>query len=906
MRLAYFLLISLSALPLQLNAAWQGKHILSLSGMQQPSAVAVADTGEILVLDGVAAEIVVFDHNGKRKRVIQAPPQSPMKLPMDMVMADGNIAVSDTGNHRILLFSLAGVLLQTINLPDAEADELSELVASGTDSETKPAQAPELIIIKNKAEPTGITYQQNTFYWSDRRNHRVCRTYLDESKITRCWGSHGRRTDQFRYPFMLASDHEDYLYVVDVLNARIQVFNQRGKGFGSISGFGVAHGSLLRPNGITSNDTGWLFVSGNYRGTISTFDNRRYAGELMGADAEIIKFQQPVGLTFKDDRLYVVEMEKGRVQVLQLGKLSEQTDLPVSPNKGAAKTSRQDCITCHLEWSDDYRPSRESKVPAVAARKMCMSCHHGAVIDSRESMNKGGQHPDYNHPQKDKQFTPVDERNAPIDKRLPLLENSTPYCGSCHTPHAQHENDLHTLTAGINPLHKNSWMRLDNTQGQLCESCHDDHKTSRSAGKDKSGINHPVGIYLQKPPHKNAKGYASDKQLHNGLPEILKTAGGKIAEGKTANRDAMRCESCHLLHGAKDKNLLLLNEKTLCAACHSKQNSKDKKEARKKGVHPVNFKLDEPIKFKEKTIHEIKCQTCHSVHNGKPDTASLVSDNANHLCANCHERQHADNLEQARKKSIHPVNIKLEEPVKVAGKQIDKLRCLSCHSVHNGKPDTPALVEEHKDGKLCKNCHEDEIDVIYSDHNLLKIAPDSQNLNKEKPVQAGVCGSCHSLHNAPESAVKLFAGADAELVDSTVLQRDKSCFACHRDKGIARDKQLEHYTHPHRDLVLKSNSERFPLIDQFGNTEPEGQIACITCHDPHRWTPKSMSQTEQVPSEYSLKKVENEEGTVLNSFLRSFGPQGSFCVDCHGIETQIRFKYYHDERARPGYADYIK
>ena len=1151
-RIRWLLIFLLLFMP-PVYGAWQGEQLLELTGLQQPSAVAVSDTGDIYVLDGVTNQIVVFSDSGKLLRRIHIP----TKLPMDLLIADNKIMLADTGNHRLLVLSLAGQLLQTITLPAvANTKNMQKKGGVGISS-----------VASNKAEPTGISYQKDTIYWSDRRNQRVCKTTLtklelgnNDDKQTNCWGNYGKADNQFRYPFMIASDKDNYLYVVDVLNARIQIFNYRGKFFGTISGFGLSSGTLFRPNGITIDESGNLFVSDSYKGTISSFKGRKFTGKLLNSHAEILKLGQIIGLHYKDNKLYIAEAgnsadrtKNGRVLVFQLKQTTAKPDALTSSNKDLAKTSRQDCVMCHIEWGNNKNAITNPKLPPVAEQKMCLSCHHGAVIDSRLSIMQGGQHPDYHHPVPDKDKT--SQRKTPINKNLPILDGDTPYCGSCHTPHATHENET-----GIHPAHQNSWMREDNSQGKLCESCHQDHKWEIN----KAGINHPVGIHLQKPPHKGDTGYTSNIKLHKGLPKTLLNLGGK-----TANKQAMSCESCHLVHGSKGKSLLLekknelcsdchakqtsvskksahkkgihpvnvkpknkmtlkhkkvekvecqschdvhggmlnsallhtaktpdercedchsrqyssnkkqahskgihpihekldktvklagkaikqvecqschsvhdgikntsalvINEKQLCITCHARQNNQGRKEARKKGVHPlnlklkktvkiaaksihsveckschsvhngkkntaslaiyekqlcatcharqnnkgrkdarrkgvhpvnlklkknviiagkniqrlecqschsvhkgkkytpslvqnekqlcanchpaqtannkqqahkkgihpVNFTLKQALKFNNKTIRKIECQTCHSLHNGKENTPSLVKKDANQLCISCHPGQHANSIKQARRKGVHPVNIKLDKAVSIAGKKVKTLQCLSCHSVHHGKPNTPALVEEHNNGQLCKNCHQSESAVIYSDHNMQRTAKKSHNLNKQSPTDAGVCGSCHSMHKAPKGADRLFVGSGIGSLAKKVLKRDRSCFACHRDKGIAHEKQVKHYTHPQRDLVLKSNSKQFPLVDQYGNNKINGQIACITCHNPHRWMPAGGKHS-------AIRKGQNEEGNVLNSFLNAKSPQGMFCVNCHGIESQIRFKYYHDKRGRPGHAGYIR
>jgi len=398
--------------------AWQGEQIQVLEGLQQPSAIAVSDAGEVFVLDGIENRVVVFDVQGKRTREIKAPVSQPMRLPMDLVLAEDQLLVADTGNHRILVFSLAGQLLDTIMLPGDDSNCTKVLKTGGVSL---------LSSCKYPSEPVGLSYQSNMLYWSDRKNHRVCKTTLPDKK-TDCWGEYGRSDNQFRYPFMLASDADNYLYVVDVLNARLQVFNYRGKAFGSISSFGLISGALFRPNGIAVGEANSLFVSDAYLGTISSFKERHFTGELHDANNQVIHLDQPVGLQIKKNKLYVAEMGKGQIVVYQLRELQSE-----AKRKPVPKRSRQDCVTCHIEWADTNKPMQELKTiaPKVAEQKMCLSCHHGAVIDSRLAMTQGEQHPDYHHPLKEKDFEALTERKDPLDKSLPILKDSTPYCGSC-------------------------------------------------------------------------------------------------------------------------------------------------------------------------------------------------------------------------------------------------------------------------------------------------------------------------------------------------------------------------------------------------------------------------------------------------------------------------------------------
>jgi hypothetical protein len=45
----------------------------------------------------------------------------------------------------------------------------------------------------------------------------------------------------------------------------------------------------------------------------------------------------------------------------------------------------------------------------------------------------------------------------------------------------------------------------------------------------------------------------------------------------------------------------------------------------------------------------------------------------------------------------------------------------------------------------------------------------------------------------------------------------------------------------------------------------------------------------------SCAQTDTVEGTPLNSFLRTEGIKGTFCVDCHGMNALPKFKYFHDK-----------
>ena len=784
------------------------EHLMSLrADLDQPGDIAVSDSGSAYLLDGSHGRVVVFTPSGKRKFAFGSDGSGAgeLKLPMGITIEGEQVYIADTGNHRIAIFDLHGKFVRNIPLvQEADSDGFPE--------------------------PVALIVRDGVATWSDRRNHRVCRTELINSKPDTCWGKRGEGEGQFQFPFQIAVDRSDYLHVVDVLNGRIQIFNHKGRYFSQISRFGIAAAELYRPNGVAFDDDGRLFVSDSYRGTVSIFVNGRFTELLTEDGLSPRHFHTPVGIAWRRGQLYVVDAANSSVEVFRISS-GDVGVLPVDDSSSHQEsTSRKNCVTCHLSWAEEYRPGEyeQDGVLPVATPRMCYSCHHGAVIDSRRAIGRGEQHPDIHH-QRKKPAEHKQERQDEIPAAFPLTTDKQLSCGSCHTPHSTEIENTDTLYEA----HANPWLRVFNNDGDLCQRCHE----SKSEGIPEKqhalkGVNHPVGIFLKKPPQANAEGYATNERLHNGLPETLLKAGANLG-----GEQQMICQSCHQIHGAKDEKLLLFDN--------------DKGE----------------------------------------------------LCGTCHERHHAENKEEARDKGVHPVNMELEEPVEMGEEEVKKVNCLSCHSMHGGKSGTPLLRFDHRNGKLCSYCHEGKEDVVNSDHDLRITAQDSRNLLKESPKEAGACGSCHTMHRGQGEAGFLYAGEYIAYEGAEMVQeRDLLCLDCHRDKGIAKKAVAKHLDHPSRDLVLRSDSNVMPLLDKHGEVREFGAIACITCHEPHHWTPGTAESASVTQKE----RGENQAGNVLNSFLRRKGVDNTFCVDCHGLETRLKYKYYHDKFSRDVGVDYIK
>ncbi|BCX89126.1 hypothetical protein MIN45_P1496 [Methylomarinovum tepidoasis] len=803
--------------------------------------------------------------------------------PLGLAPLEGGWLVADTGHGRLVWVGGDGAVKRQWPL-------------------TLPCLEAETPCTPKTPRPVSVAAVANELVWSD-RNHLLCRIDRDVGALQGCVGGYGRMEGQFQYPFQIAVDESGFLLVADVLGGRVQMFDRKGRYFAQFGRFGIAEGELYRPNGVALDPQhGLAFVSDAYFGAIAVFHQGEPLGRLEDASGRPVILDTPSNLFYRDGKLYAAETGADRIVVLDLA-FSERE--PPAFSASGLSVSQKDCLLCHLEFAKEAPleirgPDELGQLP-VARFRMCYSCHHGPVVDSRMIIRAGAQHPTLYDPELKRKKRPW-PREDELPDVFPITEEHQLTCTSCHTPHTA---EIEGTT--LYPDHKNPWLRVPNPEGRLCERCHESKaKGARDPDDSHHGVNHPLGIRLRPSPYKGAPGYPADPGLTHGLPDSLRKAGGMLGPD-----DTLACQSCHQIHGGVSDDLLLLDDDRgqLCRQCHRRQFSRSKREARRKGVHPVNVKPEEKILRGGKRVRFVTCGSCHPVHDGKPQTPMLLKP-AESLCQDCHPRQHAKDKDDARRKGVHPVNVTLEEPVTIAGQRWKKVGCLTCHAVHRGRPNTPALVEDHHDGRLCRHCHEDNSPVLGSDHDLRITAKDSRNHFDETPAQAGLCGACHTLHRGKGKWPYLYAAKivghpqkPAEDGDSTPFRRDQLCLNCHQDhpQAVAKDKVVKFFSHPHKDIVLRSEPDRIPLLDAREQDSETGAIGCTTCHDPHVWTPRHR-QAKRPPLAANRK---NLEGDPHSSFLRQLQPQKTFCLGCHGLEVREKYKYFHDDFVR-GVVDYLR
>lgn len=260
----------------------------------QPTEVAVSDNGHIFVLDGANGRVAVFNEKGKWLYQFGKPGaqdgelRSPVGFDLDH---DQRVYIADSGNQRIQIFNEQGKYIRKIDLSSWNARPVEVKVA----------------------EKTGL------IYICDARNHQIlCFDINGVFKVA--WGRYGEALGEFKFPGEAVINGKGDLFVIDILNGRIQRFTPGVKNPHQLSTLGVLPGQLFRPKGLAIDPQSRIFVSDSYTGVIQVFDqNGNLYGILSRGPSEFLRLKTPVGMAFdKNGRFYVVQATLNIISVFQI------------------------------------------------------------------------------------------------------------------------------------------------------------------------------------------------------------------------------------------------------------------------------------------------------------------------------------------------------------------------------------------------------------------------------------------------------------------------------------------------------------------------------------------------------------------------------------------------------------
>lgn len=559
------------------------------------------------------------------------------------------------------------------------------------------------------------------------------------------------------------------------------------------------------------------------------------------------------------------------------------------------KYGRIYCGTCHSAHGVDWGKSRqEKKLKRTVFLRfenpnsfLCMQCHKNKVRGGRGE--KG-----HNHP--------VNVTSIKLPDEIKKLGGKVGFrkdqviCESCHK--------VHGAKGGYKLLIKSV------KNAELCGVCHYDRFT-HSMKEASVKRTHPVNV----------------KPITANISRNIKKLGAKVG-----TKGEVTCLSCHKPHNNPNEHLLVKTNKgnAICFECHPAQAN-----AIVNTKHDLTIKAPKSKNaLKQTPAQSGVCGVCHLPHKGfgakmwsrKP---SKDKDPIVQLCNSCHQKGAVGSTKLVGKIS-HPVGISMEGadgesklPLydgKTGARTFNSKKgmvvCASCHNPHQWDPEVAkntrnvteiegnhanSFLRQRNDigTPICYECHIDKSLIEGTDHDMMMMAvkhPRShcvqmlgmsgkqeqiqlpseevhKLLGKEQGTSTGICGTCHTPHNAvtyPIWSRELGPGANAG---------DKLCFTCHAKDRVAEVKQLGRYTHPTgvdiNRLGIKPIT-KLPLYDKNLKKisgEEGGEVHCFSCHDLHQWDPRVNKKGPGV-------KIEGDTG---NSFTRISAQDDKFalCYDCH-------------------------
>lgn len=542
------------------------------------------------------------------------------------------------------------------------------------------------------------------------------------------------------------------------------------------------------------------------------------------------------------------------------------------------------CATCHTPHALTA-PAGDSPEGQVFLRAdntdsaMCRLCH----IAAQGGASKG------NHPIDISADRIPDAIVAAGGKTGSAMPNQI-ICETCHTAHG-----------GVN----NSFLLLptEDSQGRslLCETCHTTAPGTPKPGMKKQ-YSHPVDIVP------DAK-IAQFPPRWEGGSRVVRGTSGQIV-----------CRTCHMPHYAPSSDHLLVQdnrEDSLCLQCHPAQRrivgSAHDLRISAPGERPPHVSGTRPG----------PCSYCHLTHSGsaprmwaRPPRETRAG--PDFYCAGCHSPGGSAGGMQIGADS-HPVGVSVPRDANTAGLPLFNSRhlqdnnglltCMTCHNLHDPAPvyergrmprgsflrSAAAGYDSH-----CTSCHQQQASVRGTPHDSALFQQSCAS--GAGPFNRSLCGTCHAVHNAAMSEFLWNApvgpgtrpGETSSNGDTPAFMTSL-CTGCHVSSGCAADKVPAYDAHPGTIApvvgiplsAFQIQESPHPLYGVGAQLSLAGSIVCSTCHNPHQWQPDRQEPGPGTPV----------EGDITTSFLRPDLATG-FCVTCHGEETLIKLKYFHQPSGR--------
>jgi DNA-binding beta-propeller fold protein YncE len=257
----------------------------------KPMAVAFDPQGRVLVTDWETHALHRFDLDTDVMDVLGTQSRVVLKEPMGLdVGPDGTIYVADATQNHVVAFDEEGKV---------------EAVFGGEGELVNPTDAA--------LSPDG-----NKLYIADSQAHEIVVFDAKTGKLETRFGGRGTGEGEFHVPSALAFGPEGNLFVVDQLNARVQVVTPDGEHVDQFGNLGVGFGDLVRPKDVAVDEVGFIYVTdfafNNFQIFDVDFTLLTFVGEGGGEPG---RFKGISGIAVQGNRIAVVDQLGHRLQLFR-------------------------------------------------------------------------------------------------------------------------------------------------------------------------------------------------------------------------------------------------------------------------------------------------------------------------------------------------------------------------------------------------------------------------------------------------------------------------------------------------------------------------------------------------------------------------------------------------------------
>jgi DNA-binding beta-propeller fold protein YncE len=204
------------------------------------SAVATDANDNVFVFHRGKRPVLVFDRSGK---FLRSWGDGHVKMAHGLrIDREGNVWVTDIGNHQVMKFTPEGKLLLSLG------------------RKGEPGNGPDQF-----ARPTDVAVTPNgDFYVSDGYDNTRVLKFSKDGKLLKQWGTKGTGDGQFNLPHAVCLDAKGRVYVGDRENRRVQVFDAEGTFLAKWTEAGAPFGLFLTGDR--------LFVADGYANWVTVLD----------------------------------------------------------------------------------------------------------------------------------------------------------------------------------------------------------------------------------------------------------------------------------------------------------------------------------------------------------------------------------------------------------------------------------------------------------------------------------------------------------------------------------------------------------------------------------------------------------------------------------------------------------